>query len=262
MMIKKCNSKAESTLVDVLKKCFITNAFADENSDAEVVESAKDSVEVPEVNIEQLLANVRQEEKAKLYPEIKKLKEDLAIMTKNNNDNLIKCATLESQLDSKGEPAEMGELRSKITELTKQVLEFETEKAGSKKEEDIRAEIEAEYAVKLYKTEKLGELKEVVLPTFLDLIQGDTIEEIDLSIEKAKSKTLETKELLGVKEGEEDSEEEEKVIKKKKKPSVTNPNSTSMEDKLFDEDYVRNLDPKSQEYAEWRVKVGLSEHNF
>ena len=266
MTIQNCKRtpKVESKLANLFKKVFILTAYAEENPEGASTEDTQSTeTKVPEVNIEQLLASVRQEEKAKLYPEIKKLKEELAVMTKNNNENLIKCATLEAQIDSKGEPAEMGELRAKITELTKQVMTMEAEKGEAVDVDALRAEIEAEYTVKLYMTQKLGELKGVILPTFEELIQGDTIEEIDASIEKAKSKTKETKELLGIKEGSESEDEEaEEVVtpKKKKKPSATNPSTSTTDDKLFDEEYVKNLDPKSKEYAEWREKVGLSKY--
>ena len=213
------------------------------------------------INYEELIAHARREEKDKLYPQINKLKEDLKTMTQLNNDNLLKIADLEKQLKStSGDKSakEIEKLTKEIEvlkgELSDQPEIVSEEEMRSKIESEIRTSIEAEYEVKLYKTEKISELKEEILPVFAELIEGDTKEELDLSIEWAKTKTKETKDSLGI-------TEEPQKKEPAKRPSKTNPSNSVIEDKTYDAEYIRNIPADSPEWAEVRKALGLDKFN-
>ncbi len=201
----------------------------------------------PTINMEDLTAKARKEEKDKLYPRINKLEADLEAMTKSNNANLLKVATLEKQLNDQESEA-MTDLKKEVETLQKKLDKAEK---ASTTEENLRAEIEKEYEVKFYKSEKLNELKDSILPTFIDLVDGKTVEEIDSSIEVATAKTLETKKLLGL------VDEEGNAITKKEanpetppsKPSLMNPSNTQLAE-VFNAQQVRDM--SLDEYAEWR----------
>lgn len=255
-MSKKC-LKAE-----LLKKLFCSSiivAKAEEpEATPEPTPTATSKPPQPEVNYEELIAKARTEEKNKLYPKIDRLEKELKAMTKLNNDNLLKCASLEKQLEG-GESESVTKLKKEIKDLKEQ-LKTASDKSVS--EESIRADIEKEYEVKFYKIEKLAEVQDEILPTFADLITGNTKEAIDESIEAVKAKTLETKKLLGL------IDEEGNVVDKPAKvsepakvdkPRTVNPSNDVNDNKLFDLDYVSNLDPvrDREEYEQFRSKAGL-----
>lgn len=202
------------------------------------------------INVEDLMAKARKEEKDKLYPRIEQLEKALDSMTKSNNENLIKVATLEKDLNDK-ESESLTKLRKEVKDL-KEKLKVVEENTVS--EESIRAEIEKEYEVKFYKSEKLNELKDAILPTFTDLIDGTTVEEIDTNIEVAKTKTLETKKLLGLVDDEGNPILKDTTQTTATKPKAMNPSDNSFTE-VFNEENVRAM--TREDYAKWRESKGL-----
>ena len=178
-------------------------------------------------------------------------------MTKQNNKNLLEAGTLKAEIDNLkngGDSEEVTTLKNKIKELEGTI---ETLKQQSTDEETIRQQVEQEYEVKLYRTEQLvkDEVKDAILPMFMETVTGATKEEIDVSIEKAKELTQKAKEQMGVTS----TPAPKKNPSGNTKPSVPsvnpqNPMNTFGDTSLED---VRNLDPASPEYAEWRKKMGL-----
>jgi len=225
----------------------------------------------PQINYEQLIAQARKEEKEKLYPRIKKLEEDNAKLVKTGNDNLIKIGdltqtvnTLTAEIDSYKSGAitteEVKKLNAQIDVL---IAENEKLKKETPNVEALRAEIEKEYEVKSYLAEQKAANKETVLTSFLDDIIGSTKEEIDASVAKAKEKSLSIKKELGLVDdnGNPVGGSHNKGTAAKptvKKPPVMNPTENAGTDTgRFDAEYVRNLDPASDEYKEFRKSLGL-----
>ena len=147
------------------------------------------------VNFEDLIAKARQQEKAKLYPQIQKLQEQNNALTEKNNAHLLtigekdaRISELEKQLaesnnaSKKGASEKEASLLSKIAELEKELTDI---KANTVSREEIEAEIKAEYDVKLYREQKLREVGDTVIP---ELITGTTIEEIDASIKVSQER--------------------------------------------------------------------------
>lgn len=212
--------------------------------------------EPSQINYEELIARARKEEKDKLYIQIKTLKDDLKEMTKQNNKNLLEAGTLKAEIDNLkngGDSEEVTTLKNKIKELEGTI---ETLKQQSTDEETIRQQVEQEYEVKLYRTEQLvkDEVRYAILPMFMETVTGATKEEIDASIEKAKELTQKAKEQMGVVNT--PTPKNPSGDTKPSVPSVNpqNPMNTFGDTSLED---VRNLDPASPEYAEWRKKMGL-----
>lgn len=224
----------------------------------------------PQVNFEEMIARVRREEKDKLYGKIKKLEEENATLRTSNNDYILKIAGYQAQVEkltadltaaqSKGDDDEVKKLNDKIQSLT---TELEEAKKNTPDEASIRAQIEAEYEVKLYIKDKLAENTENILPVFVESVTGKTKEEVDAAITAAVDKSTKVKKDLGL------IDENGNPVGAKGKPKKsdttpakqkTNPpavNPASVEGEEFDPDYVRNLDPRSPEYAEFRKKMGL-----
>ena len=229
---------------------FIT-AFADEPEDEEDGGSANNS---PQVNFEQLVSQARKEEKDKLYPRIKKLEEENKTVTSANNKYLLENAALKEELEkvknSKNDNKELEELKTQIATLE---AENKTLKDSTPDEESIREKVKAEYEVKMYAQEQVTANKGDILSILVPQITGATKEEVDQAIASAKEKTLAIKKDLGIEVGEEGEPEKKDKPKTKKVP----PAVPTTERDEFDPEYVRNLDPRSPEYAEFRKKMGL-----
>ena len=120
----------ESFAVSMLKK-FCVKALAEESVAEDVVEPVVETTPKQQINYEELIAIARREEKDKLYPQISRLKEDLKVMTKLNNDNLLKIAELEK---SKGDNG-----AKEIEKLNKEIVKLEKKKADA--DEKIAAEL-------------------------------------------------------------------------------------------------------------------------
>ena len=239
-----------------LYKGLLMRAFADEGEDGGA--NAGGDNTNPPINFETLIANARKEEKEKLYPRIKKLEDENKALVQNNNDNLMKLAQVQRELDElKANNGESQKIKDLETQLANSQAEIKTLKENTPKEEEIRARIEAEYEVKMYRTTKLSEGSDKILAVFADEVKGNTKEEIDASFERAVEKTLQTKKQLGLVDDKGNPIESPKKKKEVKNntPPVANPSDE--EDDKFDLEYVQNLDPRSKEYAEFRKKMGL-----
>lgn len=238
----------------------LMKAFADEGDNGAGGKEGNEG-NAPQINFETLIANARKEEKEKLYPRIKKLEDENKALVQTNNDNLMKLAQAQKELDDfKANNGESQKVKDLEAQLEKAQAEFKTLKESTPNEEEIRAKIEAEYEVKLYRQTKLSEGSEQILSVFVDEVTGSTKEEIDASFDKAVEKTVQTKKQLGLidDEGNPINQNKKKSAQKKeetKTPPVANPNTE--EDDKFDMDYVQSLDPRSKEYAEFRKKMGL-----
>lgn len=247
-------------LVNVLRGLF---SFTSIKANAEGEPPEPNTPPQSGINYEQLIAQARKEEKEKLYPQIEKLKSENSTLVGNQNKLLLENGELKTEIARLKE--EKGSPDPKVAELDKRVKELEAEntklKESTPKEEEIRAKIEAEYEIKMYAQQKLTENKGAILSHLAPSVKGSTKEEIDASIQEAIEMTSTIKKELGI-----ESDEPDEVGKKKKKkdPEPNKPPrvpaaTPSLDDEGddYDADYIRNLDPSSQEYAEFRKKLGL-----
>lgn len=228
----------------------------------------------PTINYEDLIAKARQEEKQKQYKTIERLKTQVATLTEQHNNDLLKVADLDKQLKAaneklttagSGDSEEIKTLKATIkslegekADLDKKVKDFEANKPQSREEieKEIRAELEKEYEVKTYKATKLAELKDQLLVP--ELVMGESKEDIDASIEAAIARSDEIRKSLGIDAsagGGKDTETPPKNNNKGRTPKSKNPSGGS--GKEIDINYLASLDVRSPEYAEARKKLGL-----
>ena len=214
----------------------------------------------PGINFEQAIAQARKEEKDKLYPRIKKAEDEVKSLTTSVNKYLLENAALKDELEKmKNQPADpkVKELEDKVKSLEE---ENKTLKENTPNEEEIRQRVEAEYEVKLYAQEQINANKGSIISILIPEITGKTKEEIDSAIASAKEKTKTIKKDLGLSVEDEEDDDKSKGKKtpapKQKKAPVAAPASNE-DGEEFDAEYVRNLDPRSKEYAEFRKKMGL-----
>ena len=230
--------------------------YAEENDPAPTQDPSNDPAPI---NFEQAIAQARKEEKDKLYPRIKKAEDEVKSLTTSVNKYLLENAALKDELEKlRNQPAD-----PKVKELEEKVTTLENEnkslKENAPNEEEIRKRVEAEYEVKLYAQEQINANKGSIISILIPEITGKTKEEIDSAIASAKEKTKTIKKDLGLNVDDEDddkSKQKKTPAPKQKKAPVAAP-ASSEDGEEFDAEYVRNLDPRSKEYAEFRKKMGL-----
>lgn len=221
----------------------------------------------PQINYEDLISKARADEKKKQFNKVKKLEEEKKDLVAKQNNLLIKNGELEAtiaDLEAKLAKAGEGDIPTVITlkdELAKVQSERDdlAKKLESKADpvdegelrKSIRAELDEEYKVKMHRLEVLSEHKDDLLVP--ELVTGNTIEDIDASLETALERSREIEEKLGGGK------------KKKKSPQTTpskrtpksNPSIDDVQDTEYSLEYIASLDPRSPEYAEVRRKMGL-----
>jgi hypothetical protein len=153
------------------------------------------------------LERVRQEEKDKLYSRLQKSDERFSSMETELSTLRQEREARLAQQKTEDEQAE----QKRLAELTaKQLLDetrasFEEKFANLQQERELERaalEKEAEYnRLKAYAQERVSASRDEIAPELLDLVNGNTQEEIDASIETLKAKTQAI--LDGVRQGQE-----------------------------------------------------------
>ena len=243
--MKRCYG-INAKLMDVIRKVMVRNVLAEEPA----------PVPQPQpVSYEQLIARARQEEKDKLYPQLKAEKDKVAELTSKNNDLLVQVGTLKNENDvmkaqiedlknNKGanENAEITRLKEELNKVQKEYKEF---KAGVVDEATLRQQVEAEvkqqYEVEMYKVEKLNsdEFKGQIIP---ELVSGDTKEAIDESLAKSKARY---EELIGVNKNQQQQQGQQ--LGAVPTMPVGNPNTQSFISATISAEEIQRMTP-----AQWK----------
>ena len=135
------------------------------------------------------LNRVRSQEKDKLYPEIDRLKEELAALKKEQEE---KAAAKLAKIKAKEEEElSLKELLTKRTEEFEHQLKSEKqslqELLEAERQEREKAfallEREREFStLQAYKAQRIDEVRDSIIPELVDLISGNTREELEASI--------------------------------------------------------------------------------
>ena len=145
------------------------------------------------------LAKAREQEKAKLYPQMEKMKEELSSLKKAREEQEAKEAEREAKRAAKKAEEEAKRKQKEEEELSvKDLL--------AKKEQEFQAQIEAErlerekafalldmerkfQEVQNYRQSRLEQERDNIVPELIDLIQGNSQDEIEQSISMLKEKS-------------------------------------------------------------------------
>lgn len=262
-MSKRSAFKAELNrgfVIPMLLNKIVLTAHADEGGENEP--SGEGSNQSTGLNFEQMIAQARKEEKDKLYPRIKKAEDEVKTLTTSVNKYLLENAALKDELEklksNAGNDSKVKELEGRIADLEK---ENKSLKENTPNEEEIRQKVEAEYEVKMYAQEQINANKGSIISMLIPEITGNTKEEIDSAIASAKEKTISIKKDLGIEVDEsgnttKPTQKKESAPAKQKRVPAAAPSSDG-DGEEFDAEYIRNLDPRSEEYKEFRRKMGL-----
>lgn len=138
------------------------------------------------------VAKIRREEKDKLYKEIGTLREQMTVLTAAEEERQRQLAAAQAEADRAAEEARLQELSAieRIAEL---------ENRFTSETDRMRAEMEAERAtfakerafqeLQQYRTQRLAEEAETIMPDLIDFVSGGTAEEIEASISRVKERT-------------------------------------------------------------------------
>lgn len=138
------------------------------------------------------LAKAREQEKAKLYPQLEKLKDELANLKKERDDRAAEEERIRQQaaLEQQKKQEEEMDVRSL---LTKKEQEFQSQLEAERLErERAFALLEQErnfQELNNYRQQRLEQERDNIIPELIDLIDGNNSDEIEQSIASLKDKS-------------------------------------------------------------------------
>jgi hypothetical protein len=142
------------------------------------------------------IAKAREQEKAKLYPQMEKMKEELASLKKEREEEASRRAALVAERDAQEAAAAKAKAEEELSAkelLIKKEQEFqalleqerlEREKAFALLEQERKFQ-----EVMNYRSQRIEEERENIVPELLDLIDGNNAEEVEQSIAMLKDKS-------------------------------------------------------------------------
>ena len=145
------------------------------------------------------LAKAREQEKAKLYPQMEKMKEELATLKKAREEEAAKEAEREAKRVAK-------EAEKAAKAKQKEEEELSVKELLSKKEQEWESRLEAErlererafamlekerefQELNNYRQGRLEQERDNIVPELIDLISGNTKDEVEQSISMLKEKS-------------------------------------------------------------------------
>lgn len=145
------------------------------------------------------IAKAREQEKAKLYPQMEKMKEELATLKKAREEELAKKAERDAERAAK-------KAEEALKAKQKEEEELSVKELLSKKEQEWQAQLEAErlererafamlekerefQELNNYRQSRLEQERDNIVPELIDLISGNTKDEIEQSITMLKEKS-------------------------------------------------------------------------
>jgi len=149
------------------------------------------------------LAKAREQEKAKLYPQMEKMKEELAALKKAKEEEEARKQAKAAERAAK-EAERIAEKQNKQKEQQEKELKFKD--LLKKKEQEFESKLEAERLereraiallemerkfqdVQNYRQSRLEQERDNIVPELIDLIQGNSQDEIEQSINLLKEKS-------------------------------------------------------------------------
>lgn len=141
---------------------------------------------------EEDLARVRSQEKEKLYPQIDKLKEELEGLKREREEEARLKAEQAAQEEAARKAAAEDDLDVRSLLKTKEQEWQEQLERERQERERAFALLEREKAfadLQSYRTQRLDQERENIIPELIDLITGNTQEEVEASIEGLKERS-------------------------------------------------------------------------
>ncbi len=150
-----------------------------------LVTPVKDQALTDKAYSEEDLKRVREQEKSKLYPQIDSLKEELNLLKKEREERIAEAAARAAEAEA--EAKKKAESEMDVRQLLESKEQEWAQKLEAERLERERAftllERERQYAeLTEYRTRRLEDERDNIMPELVDLISGNTPEEIEQSI--------------------------------------------------------------------------------
>ena len=141
---------------------------------------------------ERMLAQVREEEKNKLYPQIQQQSEALRVLNEERDQRIAAEQAAEQQRQAE-EQARLTEESSAKELLAQTEKHFQSQldemRQSHERERAIFAREQELAALNEYRITRIGQERDSIAPQFDDLVRGNNQAEIDASIEDMKART-------------------------------------------------------------------------
>ena len=145
------------------------------------------------------LAKAREQEKAKLYPQMEKMKEELAALKKKAEEDAARQAEKEAKRAAKEAEKAEKQKRQEEEELSLKELLAKKEQEFQAQLENERLEREKAFAIlererqfteiMQYRNSRLEQERDNIIPELIDLIEGDSKDAVEHSITTLKEKS-------------------------------------------------------------------------
>lgn len=222
-------------------------------------ETVEDTLLPNTENVKEAIQKARAQEKAKLYPQMEKLQEELALLRQKEQEREAKEA--ERKAARAAREAQAAEERKKQEEA-----ELEVRDLLSKKEQEWKAQLETErlerekafallererefQELQQYRQQRLEAEREAIIPELIDMISGNSKDEIEQSILKLKEKSAQIFE--NVAQGVQQSRKE--MVGARITAPASGPLDNDSEQRSFTPDSISNM--SMAEYAKNRAKL-------
>lgn len=141
---------------------------------------------------EEDLRRVREQEKSKLYPQIDSLKEELNLLKKEREERFAEAERLKAEKEA--EARKQAEAEMDVRQLLEAKEREWADKLESERAEREKAFLLLERERQLselteYRTQRLNQERDNILPELVDLITGNTADEIEQSIAGLKERS-------------------------------------------------------------------------
>ncbi len=163
-----------------------------ESSSNPVVADAPTTKATSKFYTEDDLARVRSQEKEKLYPQIDKLKEELDTIKKERDAELAaRAAEAEAKAKAQQEALESDMDVRSLLKTKEQEWQEQLERERQERERAFALlEREKSFAdLQNYRAQRVDAEREAIIPELIDLISGNSREEIDASVEGLKERS-------------------------------------------------------------------------
>jgi hypothetical protein len=198
------------------------------------------------------LSKAREQEKAKLYPQMEKLKDELA--------------TLKKERDDRAAEEERNRQAAMLEQQKQQEEEMDVRSLLQKKEQEFAAQLEAERLererafalleqekhfqdVMQYRQQRLEQERDLIIPELVDLIEGNDRDEIEQSITNLKNKSAQ---ILGSVQAASQSARREMAGTRVTAPA-SGPLDNDSEQRSYSPESIRDM--SLADYAKQRAKL-------
>ena len=167
---------------------------------APTAEFAAEENFLPNTNdVKEAIQKARAQEKAKLYPQVEKLQEELSLLRKEREERQAVEAERAAKRQAREAEREAEKKAKAEEEMSFKALLKTKENEWQAQLEAVKAESESNFALlqrereyqelQSYRSQRLEQEREAIIPELIDLITGNSVDEIEQSINGLKERS-------------------------------------------------------------------------